>query len=73
MIGTKGQRNQGQRMVTECPGRAEGILGESRGNGSVQDEPALRNESETGWWLLSLEGDPARRGAGGGSFLDPCS
>ena len=69
MIGTKGQRNQGQRMVTECPGRAEGILGESRGNGSVQDEPALRNESETGWWLLSLEGDPARRGAGGGEFL----
>lgn len=41
-------------MVRECPGRAEGILGESRGNGSVQDEPALRNESETGMVALVL-------------------
>lgn len=59
-------------MVTECPGRAEGILGESRGNGSVQDEPPLRNESETGWWLLSLEGVPPGGGLGGqflGSLL----
>lgn len=59
-------------MVTECPGRAEGILGESRGNGSVQDEPALRNESETGWWLMSLEGVPPSGGLGGqflGSLL----
>ena len=52
-------------MVTECPGRAEGILGESRGNGSVQDEPPLRNESETGWWLWSLEGVPPGGGLGG--------